>query len=192
MTTTTATAPACLSIGCPDIGVYVACLASYNSGQLYGAWLDLAYVDSIEDLQKGIDWVLAHSPAPDAEEYAIHDNCGLPSCLSGEWPNLHELVSYAEAIRDLCRTYPIFYRLACDHAGQVLTADQFEDLNYGLWDTTAAFAQDWHEQTTNLSELGGLTCYIDWERVWDGEFACDGYSAHFIPDMGGYLILGHF
>jgi antirestriction protein len=191
MTTTTATAPACLSNGCPDIGVYVACLASYNSGQLYGAWLDLAYVDSIEDLQEGIDWVLVHSPAPDAEEYAIHDNCGLPSCLSGEWPDLHELVSYAKTIRDLCLTDPITYRLACDHVVQVLTAEQFEDINHGLWDRPEDFAQDWYEQTSNLSELGYLASYIDWACVWNGEFRADGFTAEFIPSLGGYLILSN-
>jgi len=195
MTTTTETnslaIPTCLAAGLPDVGIYVACLASYNDGRLHGAWLDLAYVDHVEDIQEGIDWVLATSPAPGAEEYAIHDSSGLPSCLAGEWPDLHELVNYAKAIRALQCVDPVCYQLACDHAGQVLTADQFEDLNHGLWDSPEVFAQDWYEQTTNLSELGGLTCYIDWERVWHGEFrASDGYSAHFIPSLGGYLILG--
>ena len=189
-TTATATKPSCLAAGLPDVGIYVACLASYNNGCLHGAWLDLTHVSHVEDIQEGIDWVLATSPTPGAEEYAIHDTCNLPSCVAGEWPDLYELVNYARALSQLQCVDPVSYRLACDHVGQVLTADQFEDLNHGLWDTPEAFAQDWYEQTTNLSELGGLACYINWERVWHGEFACDGYSAHFIPDLGDYLILG--
>ena len=191
MTTATATAPACLSIGCPDIGVYVACLASYNNGHLYGAWLDLAFVNHFEDIQEGIGWILRNSPTPGAEEYAIHDSSGLPVCLSGEWPDLHELVSYAKTIRDLCLTDPITYRLSCDHVGQVLAADQFEDINHGLWDSPEDFVRDWYEQTSNISELGPLACYIDWQNVWNGEFKVGGFTAEFIPSLGGYLILGN-
>jgi hypothetical protein len=62
MTTTTTTKPTCIASGLPDVGVYIACLASYNNGILHGAWLDLEGDIDEEDIQAGIDWVLATSP----------------------------------------------------------------------------------------------------------------------------------
>ncbi len=54
---------------------YVACLASYNNGDLHGSWIEL---DGGENISERIAKMLASSPAPDAEEYAIHDHefCG--------------------------------------------------------------------------------------------------------------------
>ena len=46
--------------------IYVACLASYNAGKLYGRWID-ANQDA-DDIQSEVDAMLAASPAPDAEE----------------------------------------------------------------------------------------------------------------------------
>jgi hypothetical protein len=41
VTTATATKPAGIAQGLPDLGAYIACLASYNNGRLHGAWVDL-------------------------------------------------------------------------------------------------------------------------------------------------------
>ena len=51
--------------------IYVACLASYNSGILHGAWFDASAI--ADDMQAAIDAVIASSPVPDAEEWAFHD-----------------------------------------------------------------------------------------------------------------------
>jgi hypothetical protein len=55
-TTTTRTKPACIADWLPDVGIYVACLASYNGGILQGAWVDLEQCQDEEDIQAGIDW----------------------------------------------------------------------------------------------------------------------------------------
>jgi antirestriction protein len=185
---TTATRPNCLATGLPELGIYVACLASYNNGGLYGSWLDLAKVGSVEELQEAIDWMLAQSPAPGAEEYAIHDATGLPGFLAGEWPDLGELVRYAQASQELGLSDPIIYRLACQHAGQVLLEKHFEDMDRGLWDNPSNFARDFYEEISNLDELSPLAAYIDWEQVWRSEFEMDGWSAQFIPNLGGYQV----
>lgn len=49
--------------------IYVACLASYNSGILHGEWIE---VTDEETVRKEIRKILAASPVEDAEEYAIH------------------------------------------------------------------------------------------------------------------------
>lgn len=51
--------------------IYVACLASYNSGILYGRWIEICsdpevVFEEIFDMLKG-------SPIPNAEEWEIHD-----------------------------------------------------------------------------------------------------------------------
>ena len=56
MTTTTATKPAGIAAYLPDLGAYVACLASYNNGCLHGAWVDLESASTVEEVQECIDW----------------------------------------------------------------------------------------------------------------------------------------
>jgi antirestriction protein len=54
--------------------IYVACLSSYTNGILYGEWLDATC--DVEDIQEQIKQLLAKSPMPDAEEFAVHDCMG--------------------------------------------------------------------------------------------------------------------
>ncbi|HBL92812.1 MAG TPA: hypothetical protein DD375_04790, partial [Hyphomonas sp.] len=49
--------------------VYVACLAAYNNGRLHGAWINATEPDEIMEHVRAM---LAASPEPDAEEWAIH------------------------------------------------------------------------------------------------------------------------
>ena len=49
--------------------IYVACLAAYNSGCLHGRWIDATTPDEIWEQVRAM---LADSPEPDAEEWAIH------------------------------------------------------------------------------------------------------------------------
>ncbi|MEO0467721.1 MAG: antirestriction protein ArdA, partial [Pseudomonadota bacterium] len=49
--------------------IYVACLAAYNNGRLHGRWIDAT--DPHEVWQQ-VSAMLAASPEPDAEEWAIH------------------------------------------------------------------------------------------------------------------------
>ena len=77
-----------------DISIYVACLASYNAGKLYGAWIELDYIDDLDQLQEEVQEMLAESPIPNAEEWAIHDTENLPGDTIGleiAW-NTHEII----------------------------------------------------------------------------------------------------
>ena len=100
MTTTLATKPAGIATGCPDVGAYIACLASYNSGILHGAWIDLEEVEGVDDIQECINWVLATSSEPGAEEYAVHDWSGVPRSIHAEWPNWGETLPLIQAIAE--------------------------------------------------------------------------------------------
>lgn len=69
--------------------IYVACLASYNNGILYGEWLD-ATQDS-DTIQAQIKQLLAKSPMPNAEEFAIHSHSGFGSIGVEEYESIQEI-----------------------------------------------------------------------------------------------------
>lgn len=58
-----------------DLRVYVACLASYNNGVLYGEWIDVS--DDVEEMQEEINEILRRSPYPNIlrQEFGC-DDCG--------------------------------------------------------------------------------------------------------------------
>lgn len=74
--------------------IYVACLAAYNSGILHGAWI--AATSDPDEMQDEINAVLASSPVPDAEEWAIHDYDDFPNM--GEYPGIEAIAKTAELI----------------------------------------------------------------------------------------------
>ena len=69
--------------------VYVACLASYNSGVYSGAWR------TADQLEEG----LRHpNPSPAREEWAIHDTEGVP--FIGENPDIPHLIEIMRGIEE--------------------------------------------------------------------------------------------
>ncbi|WP_414590041.1 antirestriction protein ArdA [Scytonema sp. PCC 10023] len=50
--------------------IYIACLAAYNAGKLHGSWVTVD--GDADDLEGEIKKIIATSPEPDAEEWAIH------------------------------------------------------------------------------------------------------------------------
>ncbi len=74
---------------------YAACLASYNAGRLYGAWIDLD--TDTETMGEAVQAMLKASPVRGAEEWAVHDYDGVPSSL-GEYPGLDGLAAAAELL----------------------------------------------------------------------------------------------
>ena len=72
--------------------VYIACLAAYNSGTLYGEWIEPS--SDVEELSEQIKAILKKSPAPDAEEWAFHDYDDFPNM--GEYPNLEDVCKWME------------------------------------------------------------------------------------------------
>ncbi|MFZ9560135.1 MAG: antirestriction protein ArdA [Vulcanococcus sp.] len=189
MTDTATRAPQIVT-GCPDRGIYVACLASYNNGTLYGAWIDLEDGIEYDELREAIADVISHSPTPGAEEYAIHDYCGLPKWLmSSEWPDLDQLCEYCGNLADLAADgqRQEAYELACENQYQLLSIDDALDSYYGTYSEPAEFAYDYYEQQGTLDEVPEeLRHRIDWEGVWH-DMDCNGWAALKTAD-GDYAI----
>lgn len=150
----------------PDRGVYVACLASYNNGILFGDWLDLDQYDDKEEVLEAIKEILSKSPTPGAEEYAIHDYAGLPSAF-GEWPDWDKVLACVEGFKK-CSS-PVMeeaWDIYCKDV--VIDFDQFEDCYRGCYDTGAGYAQETMEDCYDLEGLPSIIrLSIDWERVFD-------------------------
>lgn len=171
--------PAYIASGLPEVGCYIACLASYNAGRLHGAWIDLEACQDEDDVQEAIRWILATSPEPRAEEWAMHDSAGLPCYLSRtEWPGLGELIAWADGISAvLDEDEREAYRLACEDQGQTLDEDQFRDTYCGCYSSGTDYAQELAEGTGSLpAELPWPLSCIDWASAWH-ELTYDGYRA---------------
>ena len=168
--------------------IYVACLASYNNGILFGRWISLEWCDDLDDLKKCIDLMLKDSPTAGAEEYAIHDSQCLPEFLSGEYTDLNLLNDYAEVTANIDEREP--YLFACENQSKVLSEDEFHQIYRGHWSSTKRFAEDFYEQQGTLDSMDQtLINYIDWDRVWDAEFDCAGWSSKY--SCGGYWIFSN-
>ena len=134
------------------MGIYIACLASYNGGILQGAWVDLELCQDEEDIQEGIDWVLATSPEPGAEEWAMHDSCGLPGYLSRtEWPGLGELVAWVDGLSAVIdQDEREAYRLECEDQGQTIDEDAFSGAYCGCYSSGEEYAQELAEEIDSI------------------------------------------
>jgi antirestriction protein len=170
--------------------IYVACLASYNAGRLFGSWLDLSDGPDADDIRTAIAAVIQESPAPDAEEYAIHDNQLLPTFLARtEWPDIDELAAYCQIVSELDADDATVYRILCSDAGQVLEPDAWRDGFHGLYERPEDFAHDWMEERGLLDQVPDeLRCHIDWAGVWR-DLDAEGFCATYSPQLGHrYLI----
>lgn len=90
-----------------DICIYVACLASYNNGILYGKWINVEHTNEGEIMEQISD-MLKNSPTPNAEEWEIHDYSlydGLQ--LDDRHKSLAGVLSVVDYITDNQRDYPI-------------------------------------------------------------------------------------
>ena len=89
--TTTATRMGSLSADTPRI--YVACLASYNNGCLFGRWINVG--DDEAALRSEVAAMLRASPEADAEEWAIHDFENFEGCEVREYESFSHVVALA-------------------------------------------------------------------------------------------------
>lgn len=123
--------------------IYVASLADYNDGRLHGAWLDAAR--PVDELQDDIDALLADSPTPGAEEWAIHDAKGFGSLRINEFTDLATVSQVANGIAEHGEP---FAALANWLGPAEATADRFERHYRGTWESGLAYVDDL------LSDLG--------------------------------------
>lgn len=141
-----------------EIRIYVACLASYNSGVLHGRWIDACQdVDTIRD---EINAMLKASLESGAEEYAIHDYEGFEGARIEEYSSvetIHALAAFIDEHGELGGRIVEYYG-DLDDARTAL-----EDHYHGVYQSVSEFAEELTEQTVEIP--GPLRHYIDYERM---------------------------
>lgn len=158
---------------------YVACLASYNAGRLFGEWIDLS--GDADEIRESIAGVLAKSPHQGAEEWAFHDFENLGGWSPGENPDLDELARVVELAEE---HGPAVF----GYAGNGNDVEGFEDAYRGEWESLADYAEELFADcySDSLKDLPDLIRHnIDWKAI--GEDLRIGGDVFTVDAPGGMV-----
>lgn len=138
--------------------IYVACLAAYNAGRLHGRWIDAAQEgDAIET---EVREMLAASPQPGAEEWAIHDYEGFGELRLSEFESferIHALAVFIEEHEELgCAVLAHF-------SGDLEEAEAAFENYAGCYHSLADHAEELIEATTTIPDA--LRHYVDYDAM---------------------------
>lgn len=155
--------------------IYVACLAAYNNGILHGRWIDAT--SNVHDLQDQVNAMLASSPEPNAEEYAIHDTEYLDI---GEYAGL-------QTVADLMALYETFESefgpdgeeileafIHCFGEGDHVTIEHARDAYCGHYDSKREYAEQLVDDCGYLQGVPDtVATYFDYEAFARDLFITD-------------------
>lgn len=164
-----------LARGLPDHGIYIECLASRNSLELHGHWIDLTKCDSPEDICHCIEVILATSPAPGAEEWEITD-WTIPSTVAQtqspasimQWMEVRNSFHFWEEQQA--------YDEWVNAKNWIHTRDAWDQAFQGFYADETDFAITRAEEQG--LEIGHYSDYLDWERIYDAEYNCNGFTSY--------------
>jgi antirestriction protein len=122
--------------------IYVACLAAYNNGRLHGEWIDAD--QSADELHEDVRQMLAASPEPGAEEWAIHDYEGFGELRLSEWESFERVSVIAAGIAEHGEAFASW--LSYDESQDATDMQAFEDAYRGEWDSLRAYAENFADE----------------------------------------------
>lgn len=132
----------------PQPRIYVASLADYVDGRLHGAWIDAA--QDVESLNASIQAMLADSPTPGAEEWAIHDYDDFEFVRIGEFESIEAVSKVALGIAEHGRAFAAW----ASHVGLYSSdLDHFADAYMGHWQSPREFAEEMLDDLGYLEEF---------------------------------------
>ncbi len=120
--------------------VWIGSLADYNAGVLHGAWLDAA--QEPEELEAAVDDLLARSPTPGAEEWAIFDSDDFGGLRIDEHEGLDTVSRLA---RGLVEHGPAFAAWAEIAGREPDDLGRFGAAYLGRWDSLLQYAEQLFE-----------------------------------------------
>jgi antirestriction protein len=143
--------------------IYVACLAAYNNGQLHGEWID-ANQDAT-DIYNQIKTMLAKSPEPFAEEWAVHDYEGFGGIDLSEWPDIERVAALAKLIAEHGDAFAVWYQYQDGYDFEVTKLEEkFLEQWQGAFESETAFACQFLEDIGQLAEIPAWAQnYFDYE-----------------------------
>ena len=147
-----------------EIRIYVACLAAYNNGVLHGLWIDA--LQGVDAIQEEVAAMLAASPIPNAEEWAIHDYEGFEGLPLSEHQGFESVTQLAVFIHEhglLGAKLLEYFGGDLDDASRAI-----EERYFGEYSSVADFTQESTDNAHDIPEA--LQFYIDYEamaRDWE-------------------------
>jgi len=164
--------------------IYVACLKSYNNGELHGRWIR-ADQDAAA-IQAEIAAMLAESPEEDAEEWAIHDDDNWHGLHPHEYESIDDV---AAAGVMLAKHGPLFAKVlehlggGLDHTGEACAA--LDERYQGAYEDLAEWAGEHLEESGELARVPeALRPHIDFEGYAE---AAEENSEIFTVEFGGQV-----
>lgn len=139
--------------------IYVTCLAAYDAGHLHGAWIDAAR--DVWEIWESIRAMLAASPIPDAEEYAIHDYEGFGGVRIAEYADIERVAEIATFVVE----HGALGAALLEHFGEDLgeAREAITHCYIGQYASLADYVQGVTEEATTIPE--SLRFYIDWDAM---------------------------
>ena len=151
--------------------IYVACLAAYNNGFLHGLWIDAT--QSKDDINNEIQEMLAESPEPNAEEWAIHDYEDFGSYQLSEYESISTVCEIAEFIAEHGE---LGIEVAA-YLGDLDSAREALENNYhGEHDSELDFATNLFDECYGHDLPENIKYYIDYDAFSRDLFMCDYHS----------------
>jgi antirestriction protein len=121
----------------PAPRIYVASLSDYNAGRLHGAWVEAD--QDAEALQSAVTAMLAASPEPGAEEWAIHDYQGFGPVDLSESEPLEQVSLLANGIREHGLEFGAWAALV---GSEPAALGLFAEAYRGRWDSVTDYADE--------------------------------------------------
>lgn len=151
--------------------IYVACLASYNSGIIFGCWVDAEQDE--DSIHEEIQHMLAKSTIPNAEEYAIHGYSDFGSLSLSENESLstvHEMALFIKEHGELGMEL-------IGYLGDLASAqDALENNYHGQHDSELSYAIELFDDCYIHDVPENIRYYIDYEAFRRDLFMTDYYS----------------
>lgn len=121
----------------PTPRIYVACLAAYTAGRLYGRWIDAT--QTAEAIQAEIAAMLDQSVEPIAEDWAIHDYEGFGEAGLSEFEPIERVAEFARLI-DVHG--PVFAALVSRCGNMQAAVDLMENGHCGAYASHAQYVEE--------------------------------------------------
>ena len=142
-----------------EIRIYVACLAAYNAGTLHGRWIDATRGE--DHIWRETRAMLAASPEPFAEEWAIHDYEGFEGAPISECTAFKTIAALAAFIAE---HESLGGKLVAYHGGDLSAAkaalEEYAGEHKNLGDFAEELTRDCGPEIPKQLEY-----YIDWQAM---------------------------
>lgn len=118
--------------------VWIASLADYDAGRLHGRWIDAAVEG--DELVAAAQAILASSPEPGAEEWAIFDHDNFGPFQVGEYEDLRHVAAVAQGIAENGESFAAYAQLSGARGDDLETG--YVDAFVGYWESDEAFLDE--------------------------------------------------